>query len=457
MAREGKAPLPAREAALLILNKIVKDGAYANLETARVLSACPYPGNEAALVTELVYGVCRMQAACDWLLNRLLSKPPEKLPLPILLILRMGIYQLLYLQKIPPSAAVDESVKLAKKYGHAGTAALVNAVLRAFCRRREELNFPAKEGNPALYLHTALSHPEWLAEYLLGMWPLDDAEAFCLYNNASHGISIRANTLKTSREQLKQALTEEGIEAQESAFAPEGLILRRVSSLEKLNAFKEGLFMAQEQSSMLAAHALSPAPGAKVLDICAAPGGKTTHLAQLMGNRGAIRALDKHPHKIALIEENCRRLGIDIVQAEAADARQAAGALAGWADYLLLDAPCSGLGVLARRADARWRKTSADIAAMSALGRELLCAAADMLASGGVMVFSTCTVTREENRENLEWFLQSRPDFVLEPLALPFVPNQAQKEAHECGFWQILPQNEGIEGFFIARLRKNNI
>ena len=449
-----KALLPAREAALLILNKIEKEGAYANLETARVLSASAYPPLETALITELVYGVCRMRAACDHMLTQLLAKAPEKLPLPILLILRLGIYQLLFLQKIPPSAAVNEAVKLARKYGHAGTAALVNAVLRAFCRRRDELQFPAKEDDPALYLQTALSHPKWLADRLLENWTADETESFCRYNNASHGLSMRVNTLKTDRERLKQILAGEGMEAAESAFVPEGLILNRASSPEKLPAFQEGLFLAQDQSSMLAAHALAPAPGAKVLDICAAPGGKTTHLAQLMGNRGMIRALDKHPHKIALIEENCRRLGIDIVQAEVADAREAAGALAGWADYLLLDAPCSGLGVLGRRADARWRKAPGDIAAMSALGRELLSAAAEMLAPGGVMVFSTCTVTREENQNNLTWFLQNRPDFALEPLTLPFAPDPAQKEALARGFWQILPQREGIEGFFLARLRK---
>jgi 16S rRNA (cytosine967-C5)-methyltransferase len=446
----------AREQALLILHKVVKDGAYANLQTAQSLAAENICADDKRLVTELVYGTVRMQNALDYILGQMLKKPLSELPLWILLILRLSLYQLVYLEKIPASAAVNEGVNLAKKYGHKGTAALVNGVLRNYLRHQQQYALPQPEDGVLTYLTVTLSHPRWLAEYLLEQFGPKAATEFCLYNNQAHDVVIRTNTLKLGRPQLLSALQERGFSAQAGAFAPEAIILAQAGGLFTSDLFMEGLFQAQDQASMLVAHALSPSPGSKVLDLCAAPGGKTCHLAQLMQNKGQIEAFDIHEHKLRLIRQNYQRLGIDIIQEKQADARYLPVEYQAWADYILLDAPCSGLGILSRRADARWRKSRQDILEMQKLAREILLAAAAYLRPGGSLCFSTCTITKEENQDNVQWFLEQRPDFELESFAayLPAsLPPQLLRQA-ESGILQLLPQNEGIEGFFISRLHK---
>jgi 16S rRNA (cytosine967-C5)-methyltransferase len=446
----------AREQALLILHKIVKDDAYANLQAARSLAADNIAADDKRLITELVYGTLRMQNALDNILQQMLKKPLSELPLWILLILRLSLYQLVYLQKIPASAAVNEGVNLAKKYGHKGTAALVNGVLRNYLRHQEQYALPRPEDDILAYLTVTLSHPRWLAEYLLERFGREAAIEFCLYNNQAHDVVIRTNTLKLGRPQLLSALHERGFAARPGAFAPEAIVLAQASGLFASNLFSEGLFQAQDQASMLVAHALSPHSGSKVLDLCAAPGGKTCHLAQLMQNMGRIDALDIHEHKLGLMRQNYQRLGIDIIKEKQADARHLPAEYQAWADYILLDAPCSGLGILSRRADARWRKDLQDIMDMQKLSREILLAAAEYLRPGGSLCFSTCTVTREENQDNVQWFLEQRPDFEPEGFA-QYLPSSLPQEILQkaaSGMLQLLPQNEGIEGFFISRLHK---
>jgi len=444
----------AREAALLILHQVEKNKAYANLQTAKVLDAGGYSPLDMRLITEISYGTQRMRAAIDYILGRLLTKPLDSLPLWILLILRISIYQLVYLDKLPPSAVVNEGVKLAKKYGHAGTASLVNAVLRNYLRKTEDgsLTLPTK-GAGEEYLITTLSHPIWLIEYLQAFWSMEDIEAFCLFNNARPSVNIRTNTLKTTREDLMEKLITEGMDPTLGRYAPESIILGKLGGISHLASFKQGLFQVQDEASMIAAHVLGVSKGAKVLDLCAAPGGKTTHIAQLMADEGEIHAFDVHEHKIALIKENCRRLGIDSVQAGLCDARHLPASYQGWADFILLDAPCSGLGVLGRRPDARWRKSPEDIDLMGALSREILQAAADYLKPGGIICFSTCTIAPEENEMAIKEFLQTRTDFSL--ISFPDMPWLSQEETVlQKGTLQLLPQKHGMEGFFLARLQK---
>jgi len=281
---------------------------------------------------------------------------------------------------------------------------------------------------------------------------VEDTIELCKYDNAPANFCLRINTLKSSREDVLALCEKSVLVAKPGLFAPESIYLFGLLGLEKSQIFQQGLVQPQDESSMLAALALCPSPGAKVLDLCAAPGGKTTHLAQLMKNQGRINAFDIHPHKIGLIKENCRRLGITIVDAKVQDATRLPEALRDWADYVLVDAPCSGLGVLGRRPDSRWHKEPSLIKEMAVLGSQILAEAAKTVRPGGVLLYSTCTIGPEENQQVIENFLQNQPGWHLTELPTYAAMNETDKQAAKCGMWQILPQVHGMDGFFMARL-----
>lgn len=346
-----------RKVALTVLHKVEAEGAFGNIALNSQLKKSLLTPADRGLTTELVYGTLRRQGTLDYILRLFLSRPLNKLPLWILLILRMGLYQLRYMDKIPESAAINESVKLAKKYGHQGTAGLVNGTLRNIVRYPEKIVFPDKNQEPAEYISAYYSHPLWLAERWLADYGFEDTVKFCEYDNGNAELSLRCNTLRIKTDKLYNDLLSEGIKVKKSLLAEEALLVEgmKKSKFDELLAL--GFVYPQHQSSLLPALALAPKPNSRVIDACAAPGGKTTHMAQLMDNKGEIRAFDVFDHKVKLINDNCRRLGIDIVKAEVADSRYLPNELNDWADYVLVDAPCSGLGVLRIRPDARWQKT----------------------------------------------------------------------------------------------------
>ena len=275
----------ARQLALEVLLAVAAEGAYSNLALSRVLNSnASLPAAERALLTELVYGTLRMQGTIDYILGCFVKQGLAKLPLKILLILRLGVYQLLFMERIPPSAAVNESVKLAKRYGHQGTASLTNAVLRNVERQRQNLPWPEAASQPAEYLAAAASHPLWLVQQWLARFGFAETQALCEFNNQPAPYTLRVNTLKGNRDDVLVQLQAQGVEARPVDLAPEGIVLEAAKgaevSLRELLA--RGLLYPQQVSSMLAAHVLQPEPGSRVLDVCAAPGGKTTHLAALM-------------------------------------------------------------------------------------------------------------------------------------------------------------------------------
>lgn len=449
--------ISAREMALQVLTAVEEEDAFANLALNRIIERYRPGKLDRAFATELAYGALRRLNTLDWVLGQFVQKPLASLAPSVRGILRLGGYQLLFMDRVPPSAACNEAAEMAKRHGHTGVVRFVNGVLRNVARNKNAIEFPELVRNPVEHIALRYSHPAWLVERWLAEYGAEETIALCRADNEPAPNMVRTNTLKSSREELAGRLREDGLLVRETAFAPEGLVLEGFFSIGSLASHREGLFQVQDESSMLAGRALLPAPGARVLDACAAPGGKTTHLAQLMENRGEIVAVDIHPHKLSLIEENCSRLGVTVVKGMAGDARSLPESLHGWADFVLIDAPCTGLGVLRRRPDARWRKDPGQIPAIVALQAEILAGAARIVRPGGVLVYSTCSIAREENAGQVEKFLAAREDFTAADLG-PFLPAALDAEGtFSRGTLQLLPHRHGTDGFFIARMLKKGI
>lgn len=446
----------AREVALRALRDVDVKEAYANLSLDHHLSKSKLEGRDRGLATELVYGTTRRRAAVDWAIGQVATRPLEQIDPWIRNILREAVYQILYMERIPHSAAANEAVELAKTYGHTGVAKFVNGVLRNFLRKLPELKWPDPAGeDPVGALAIRHSHPEWLVEEWTGRYGQEEAIRLMESSNRVPALTVRVNTLKATREQAIEALAAEGVKAEPTPHSPVGLIIHELTSssfLDRLKTMKQGLINVQDESSMLVSPVLNPQPGQYVIDVAAAPGGKTTHLAALMENQGTIIAVDIHPHKVDLIETNAKRLGATIVQGVSTDARHLGSMMPNRADAILCDVPCSGLGTLARRPDARWRKAPKDIDDLVPIQADILRSAAKALKPGGTLVYSTCTIHPRENQELVQAFLDENPDFEPDEIA-PYLPPTLAGEAR--GWWiQLLPHIHGTDGFFMARMRK---
>jgi 16S rRNA (cytosine967-C5)-methyltransferase len=458
MQSAGKKDIPgqqlsSREAALRILKEVEGEGAYVNLVLNRVISGLSLSDPERSLLTELCYGVYQRLNTLDWVLSLYLKQPLQKLTPWIRNILRMGAYQILYLDRIPEAAVVDESVKLAHRYGHKGVAGLVNAVLRKVSRPGEGLPWPSLQEEAVQYLSLYYSYPPWMVERWLDNLGLEETEAFCAAGNLVPPLTVRTNTLRLTRESLKKILLEEGVEASECLYAPEGLELKLSGKLTKLQSFREGFFQVQGESSMLVAPLLNPQPGEAVLDYCSAPGGKTLHLSILMSNKGTVVATDLYPHRLKLVERAARRQGADIVVTERLDGRRLPPEKHSFFDRVLLDAPCSGLGVLRRKPDLKWSRKPEDITALTELQLQLLEGAFAALRPGGVLLYSACTIEPEETTAVISRFLQMEPS-ARRVLLAPFLPADLRSAEEEEGELFLWPQRHGLDGFFMAKLRK---
>ena len=438
----------AREKALKILAQVHQQGAYANVALARELRQGELTDMDRRFVTELVYGAVKAGDTLDWVIKKYLKLPWRKVDSLIQEILRLGAYQLLYMDKVPASAACNESVELAKKYGNQGAAKFVNGVLRTMVRQPEKGKFPEGQGNATVQLALTEQHPEWLVRRWIKEFGYNEAKELCQFNNRQAPVSIRTNTLKISPSELLLQLTALGVEAVRSSYVDEGFVLESHGSLDALAPLQEGYCQVQDESSMLVAHVVDPQPGDFVLDVCSAPGGKTTHMAALMEDRGRIVACDIYEHKLQRVMDNAQRLGIHIIEPKLKDARQIHEEFAGQADRVLVDAPCSGLGVLRRKPDSRWRKTPELLKELPKLQLEILESASACVKDGGILVYSTCTIAQEENQDVVKAFLAQHSEFVLENTGerLP-VPRTDEMV-------QLYPQRDGTDGFFIACMRR---
>jgi 16S rRNA (cytosine967-C5)-methyltransferase len=438
----------AREVALKIIGEVDTGGAYANIALARELAKRPLSDQDRRFVTELVYGTVKSGNTLDWILDHYSNRPLNKIPAVIRNILRMGIYQVFFLSRVPPSAACNQAVELAKKYGHAGTVKFVNAVLRSAARDPGKVVYPDPGEQPDAYLALKYYHPRWLVSRWLARLGFGSCEELCRTDNETPPLSLRTNTLKVTRDELLVRLAAEGVDAAASTWAPEGIVCREYPALSALASLREGLYVAQDESSMLVGHVLGPQPGEFVIDACGAPGGKSTHIAALMINRGRVLSTDIHEHKLKLTRDNAARLGVDIIETKALDAANLHTSYAGQADRVLVDAPCSGLGVLRRKPDSRWRKTESMLRDLPRLQAAILESAAACLKPGGILVYSTCTTEPEENEEVVRAFLAANADFTLENAG------EHLPEPRSEAMVQLWPHRDGVDGFFIARMRR---
>jgi 16S rRNA (cytosine967-C5)-methyltransferase len=443
--------------ALRVLHAVDAEGAYANLALDRALEVSRLPAADRALATELVYGVTRWRGRLDHVIDHLSTTPAAELPPWIRNILRMGVYQLLHLDRIPARAVVSEGVALAREFGHRGTAALANAVLRRAVAEAGRVPLPGPEEGDARRLAVEGSHPEWLVARWLGQFGSEETERLCRVDNEPAPLTLRVNLWRTTPAEAAAALACEGVRTVPGRLFPEALVARAGPPLRELEAYRCGMVSAQDEGAMVASRVLAPEPGWLVVDACAGAGGKTTHLAELMRNRGRVVAVDPYRHKVRLLEGAARRLGLGIIETRCADARTLpTSELAGRADAVLVDAPCSGLGVLRRRPDLRWRLKEEDLPRLVRLQKEILRAASSCVRPGGVLVYSTCTIERSENQEVVEGFLAESHEFTMDNaarrLAGAGVGTRGLTALSEGPYLTSGPQSGGPDGFFVARL-----
>jgi 16S rRNA (cytosine967-C5)-methyltransferase len=440
-------PAPARVTAARALQRVADDDAFADLALEAEITARGLTPRDAALATELVYGTLRWQRYLDWILAPHSRRRLERLDPRPRVLLRMTAYQLVFLERTPTFAAVDDAVSLARQRAKPGVPEFVNAVLRAFARRGPREREPAPPGDPVEALALRRSLPTWLARRWVERYGLHEADALATAMNARPPLTLRTNTLRTTREALAARLRdEERLEATPTARAPEGLLVEHGGRPGSWRAFADGAFAVQDEASMLVARLLEPTPGDAVADVCAAPGTKTTHLAQLMGNRGRIVAFDPQPARLALVDQAAARLGVTIVETRGGDVQTLAPSLVGASDAVLVDAPCSNLGVLRRNPEVKWRRALADLAITAKRQRAILSAAATMVRPGGRLVYATCSLEPEENEQVVTAFLADHADFARDiPTGLPLDAD---------GVLRCLPHRDGTDGFTAVRLRR---
>lgn len=440
----------AREIALIILNEVYEKKAYANIALARALQKHPVSELDRRFITELVYGTVKAGDTLLWILKRFAQKPLHKIEPAVINILRLGIYQIIFMDKIPVSAACNESVNLAKKFTNPGAAKFVNGILRSIVRRPEKAALPS--GNKAAEIAVREQHPLWLVKKFIHTFGSEAALSLCRFDNTEPPLVLRANTLKITRDELIAKLAELGCTCRPSRFTPEGIVCTEHPALAKLTPLSDGLAQVQDESSMLVAHVLGAKPGETVIDTCAAPGGKTTHIAAQMKNEGRIIAGDIYEHKLQLISDNAARLGTKIIETALIDAQKIGDTYPNTADRVLVDAPCSGLGVLRRKADSRWNKSPQLLEDLPPLQLSILNSAARALKPGGTLVYSTCTIVPEENDAVVQSFLAAHPDFRLDDIN-DYLPCKRRANTPTL---QLLPHKDGTDGFFIAHMTKLN-
>ena len=468
-------PPSSRQQALIALKDVHK-GAYVDVALDRVLRKVDLPDNERRLVTELVYGSVRRQLTLDAIIDQLARKKSHQQPLLLRSILHLGLYQLQFQERIPPSAAVNTTVQLAKDNGFSGLSGFVNGLLRSYIRlgedkregeenKQDKINknnqiipiyLPENNVEKLGILH---SFPDWIVDVWMEQFGFSETEKLCRWMNQTPNIDLRVNQLCSSVEEVETALQNQGVLTQRIPNLPQALrLLSSPGAIKNLPGFNQGWWTVQDSSAQLVGYLLNPQPNEVIIDACAAPGGKTTHIAELMGDLGRIYACDRTASRLRKLQQNTQRLNLKSIEMCIGDSRDLSNSSQFvnlkdkiLADKVLLDVPCSGLGTLHRHADARFRQTPENIKELSILQGELLLNTSKFVKENGYLVYSTCTLHPAENEAVIKSFLESNPNWKIEP---PHTDSPISEYSIPEGWVKVLPHKHDMDGFFMVQLQK---
>ncbi|MGB4657809.1 MAG: 16S rRNA (cytosine(967)-C(5))-methyltransferase RsmB [Mobilitalea sp.] len=441
-----------REIVLDMLIEIIEEDKYSHTVMNQTLKKYQeLEKQDRAFITRLCNGTLKRYLTLDYIINQFASLPVHKMKPLIRNLLRLSVYQILYMDQVPSSAVCNEAVKLAKKRGFTKLSGFVNAVLRNVDRNIDTIKYPNKDKNPAFYLEVIYSTPGWLVEKFLSQYEFDTVEAMLATSLKEKDTTIRCNKNKITPEELRQVLENEGVSVTASEYLDYAFKISDYDYLEKLESFQKGLFAVQDVSSMLVCEAADIKETDYVLDVCAAPGGKTIHAAE---KAKKVSARDLTEYKIHMINENIKRLGAENVDVKVWDAAQLDEEAIGQADIVMADLPCSGMGVIGKKSDIKYKVTQNQHKELVELQRQILNTVQNYVKDGGVLIFSTCTVNKEENEENREWFLANF-DFHPESIDV-LLPKQLIGDTTKDGYLQLLQGVHHTDGFFLSKFRKND-
>lgn len=408
-----------------------------------------------SLCNNLIFGVLRNRQFIDWTIDVYSKVPITKINLTVLYLLRIALYQIMFLDRVPDFAAIDTSVELGKKLGGKKSAGFINAILRKAVKEQDSIQLPDLDKNAALSISVRHSIPKWMIKRWISFYGVTQTDNLCRQINTIPLITARTNTLKIDKKTLARLLTEETGQVKSTRYAEDGLVFSKpATEISELKTFKKGWFQIQDEAAQIVTEYLDPRPGETILDCCAGLGGKSGHIAQLMNNQGSLTAMDIVPYKLNILKKEADRLGItniitkqgDLLKTNIKDFDR-------YFDRVLVDAPCTGLGVMQRNPDTKWKRTRNDILRMSGRQKKILNAAANLVRPGGILVFAVCSCEPEENEEVIKVFLSKRKDFLIDnQFKFDKYPELTTSE----GFLKTYPEPHGMDGFFSARLRRKN-
>jgi 16S rRNA (cytosine967-C5)-methyltransferase len=439
----------SRAVAIAVIEKVLNENAYSNIVLGLELNKSELNDKDKALVTEIVYGTLKYKYTIDKILSKFIKKGFESVDSFVLNILRISIYQIRFLDKVPSFAVVNEAVNLTKRMSNVGASQFVNGVLRNYLRDSTAVYYNAEDNIERLCFE--YSFTKGLVKLFIKQYGPETAEEILNGLNNKPDVTVRANTLKLTYEQIWEKLIENGYNIEKGYVCPEAIRIIKGKNIEDNLLFNEGHITVQDESAMLTAPSMDLEPNMKVLDLCSAPGGKTTHIAELMRNTGQISAFDIHKNKLSLIKENLDRIGITNTTCDVADATVYSEDLFESADRVLIDVPCSGLGIIRKKPEIKWSKDISNMKSIIEIQRKIMDNASKYIKKGGVLVYSTCTLNKEENEGNIEWFIETHPEFKIDPVFYGKLNNISYSDK---GYATILP-NEYMDGFFIAKIIKS--